>query len=114
MHAAEKQVKYLQIQQQIRALEADIAWSQGSIVSSEPLYKKAQEWDQITSNSHSTDLTASTPQDLTPMVSSAWNHPITIADNHQEDSKSENEVLNKPLIKKAVSETYYSRNQHEL
>ena len=41
--AAEKWVKYLQIQQWIRALEVDIAQSQRSIVSSEPLYKKAQE-----------------------------------------------------------------------
>ena len=47
-------------------------------------------------------------------MSSAQNHPITTADNHQEDSESENEVLNKPLTKKAVSETYYSRNQHKL
>ena len=45
LHAAEKQVKYLQIQQQIRALKADIAWSQRSIVSLEPLYEKAQEQD---------------------------------------------------------------------
>ena len=37
-----------------------------------------------------------------------------MADNHQEDSESENEVLNKLLMKKAVLETYYSRNQHEL
>ena len=37
-----------------------------------------------------------------------------MADNHQEDSESENEVLNKLLTKKAVSETYHSRNQHEL
>ena len=114
LHAAEKQVKYLQIQQQIRALEADIAQSQGSIISSEPLYEKAQEQDQITSDSHPTDLAAPTPWDLTPMVSSAWNHPITTADNHQKDSESENKVLNKPLMKKAVSETYHSKNQHEL
>ena len=60
------------------------------------------------------DLVALTPQDLTPTVFSAWNHPIAIADNHQEDSESENKVLNKPLMKKAVSETYHSRNQCEL
>ena len=54
------------------------------------------------------------PQDLIPTASSAQNHPITMADNHQEDSESENKVLNKLLIKKAVSETYYNRNQHKL
>ena len=48
------------------------------------------------------------------MTSSAWNHPITTADNHQEDSESENKVLNKLLIKKAVLETYYGRNQCKL
>ena len=85
LRAAEKQVKYLQIQQQIRALKADIARSQGSIISLEPLYKKAQEQDQIAPDSHPTDLMAPTPQDLTPTASSAWNHPITTADNHQED-----------------------------
>ena len=61
LHAAEKQVKYLQIQQQIRALKADIAQSQGSIISLEPLYKKIQEQDQITPDNHPTDLTAPTP-----------------------------------------------------
>ena len=114
LQAAEKQVKYLQIQQQIRALKADIAQSQRSIVSSEPLYKKAQEQDQIAPNNHPTDLTAPTPQDLTPTAPSAQNHPITTTDNHWEDSELENEVLNKPPTKKAVSETYHSRNQHEL
>ena len=48
------------------------------------------------------------------MVPSAWNHPVTTTDNHQEDLESENKVLNKPLMKKAVLETYYSRNQQEL
>ena len=57
---------------------------------------------------------APTPQDLNPTVPSAWNHPVTIIDNHQEDLELENKVLNKLLIKKAVSETYYSRNQQEL
>ena len=107
-------MKYLQIQQQIRALEVDIAQSQRSIISSEPLYEKAQEQDQITPNSHPMDLAAPIPQDLTPMVPSAQNHPVTITDNHQEDSESENEVSNKPPIKKAVLKTYYSRNQWEL
>ena len=107
-------MKYLQIQQWIRALKVDIAWSQRSIVSSEPLYEKAQEQDQITPDSHSTDLTAPTPQDLTPTAPSAWNCPVATTDNHQEDLESENKVLNKPLMKKAVSETYHSRNQQEL
>ena len=109
LQAAEKQIKYLQIQQWIRALKIDIAWSQRSIISSEPLYKKAQEQDQITPDSHPTDLTAPTPQDLTPTVPSAQNHHVATTDNHQEDLESENKVLNKPLIKKAVLETYWSR-----
>ena len=44
------------------------------------------------------------------MVPLAQNHPVTTTDNHQKDLELENEVLNKPLMKKAVSETYYSRN----
>ena len=60
------------------------------------------------------DLVASTPWDLTPMVPSAWNHPVTTTDNHQEDLELENEVLNKLLMKKAALETYYGRNQWEL
>ena len=60
------------------------------------------------------DLTAPTSWDLTPTVPSAQNCPVITTDNHQEDLESENEVLNKPPIKKAVLETYYSRNQQEL
>ena len=96
--------------QWIRALKVDIAWSQRSIVSLESLYKKTQEQDQIAPDSHPTDLVTLTSQDLTPTVPSAQNCPVAITDNHQKDSESENKVLNKPLIKKAVSETYYSRN----
>ena len=81
-----------------------------SIVSLESLYKKTQEQDQIAPDSHPTDLVTLTSQDLTPTVPSAQNCPVAITDNHQKDSESENKVLNKPLIKKAVSETYYSRN----
>ena len=56
-------------------------------------------------------LAVPTPQDLTPIVHSAWNHPVATTDNHQEDSELENEVLNKLLTKKAVLEIYYGRNQ---
>lgn len=114
LRAAEKRVKYLQIQQRIRALEADIARSQGSIVSSEPLYEKVQEQDQIAPDGHPTDLAAPIPRDLTPTAPPVRNRPIATADNHREDSESENEVSNKPPTKKAVSETYHGRNQREL
>ena len=109
-------MKYLQIQQWIRALKADIAWSQKSITPLEPLHKKAQEQGQITPDGHhvvdgTLDLAVPTLWDLTPMVPPTQNHPVALADNHWEDSESENEVLNKPPIKKAVLETYHSRNQ---
>ena len=60
------------------------------------------------------DLTAPAPQDLTPTTPPTWNCPGTSADSHWRDSESENKVSNKPPTKKAVSETYHSRNQHKL
>src|SRR5699024_10936660 len=119
LRAAEKRVKYLQVQQRIKALEADIARSQRSIASSESLSEGARQRSQTAlrdpqTTEDTSEPAASTSRNLTPTAFPVRTRSAPAADNYQYDSESENEYSNKPPTKKAISETYHGKTQREL
>ena len=60
------------------------------------------------------EVTPPTSLNIAPTTFPIWTHAAPTEDRHQDESKSESKYSNKPLMKKAVLQTYQDKNQHEL